>query len=306
MIRTLFFFLLVIINSNAFSKEKAFVLLDAKKNDFLIDRDISYFKRTTIKNNLLEKYFNLKTNQRNELINWLKKEGLVVLGSEFDYSFCLDKRIGRKMNIPCNDNHNPRVIQAKSAVKSYLLDRNYSLFFPRATLDKINATGGFILKNGKYIRLKNYSPVIVIEEELKSKSKRLNEEALSLYRFAHYAGLTRVKEIFKQRKKDWSYCDDINKKIACNRNLSGSYSLTGTLLYEFAKSCSSCSEKDITGLNYYAANYLLRIPGRNDFQLLGRNIFLSNKENMKRFLPGEYINMELLYKWALRSRLSAR
>jgi hypothetical protein len=305
-VKNYLFFIFTLFSLDALSQDKAFILLDGTKSDYAINNDLNFFKSQNINSELLKKHFSFKENQNKSILSWLKKNQFIVMGNKFDYSFCLDVQVKRKMNIPCNENNNPRVIQAKTGVKSFLLDKNFSLFFPKATLDKINATGGFILSSGRYIRLKNYSPVIKLENELKKSSKRLDEESYSLYRFAHYVGLTRIKEIFRSRKKDSIHCGKVyGKNFSCNTNVSGSYSITGLLLSEFAKSCLTCSDKSKLSLNYYAANYLLRVPGRNDFQILGRKIFNQNKDNFKDKMAMEYIYLDKIYKWALKSNLSA-
>lgn len=296
--------IIILFSSSAFSNDKAFILLDGMKSDYRINNDLNFFKYLKVNNYLLKKHFDFKNGK--DILSWLKENQFIVIGNKFDYSFCLDVRIKSKMNIPCNENNNPRVTQVKTGVKSFLLDRNFSLFFPKATLDKINATGGFILSSGKYIRLNQYSPVIKLEKKLKKESKRLDEEAYALYRFSHYLGLTRIKEIFKTRKKDSIDCGQIyNEVFYCNTNEIGSFSITGLFLNIFADNCLSCNINSRLALRYYAANYLLRVPGRNDFQFLGRKIFNEYKGEFKDRMAAEYIYLDEIYKWALRSNLSA-
>lgn len=304
--KILFFIFLIVFSQSALSSDKAFILMDSIKSDYLIADDLEFFKVQKFYEPMLEKHFSMKGNQVDSILKWFKKNKFIVLGNNFDYSFCLDVQIKSRMNIPCNDNHNPRVIQAKTGVKSFLLDRSYSLFFPKATLDKMNATGGFILSSGKYIRLKKYSPIIKLESKLTKSTKRLDEQSNSLYRFSHYMGLTRIKEIFRERGQDSLICGQIlNEDFSCNKNLNGSYSVTGLMLSVFADNCFECSEESKIALKYYAANYLLRVPGRNDFQFLGRKIFNKNKEDFKKLMPLEYLYLDQIYKWALKSNLSA-
>lgn len=303
----LILFLLFVFPSIALSTDKAFIILDAAKSDYIIAEDLHIFKLQEFNSLLLEKHFNLKQNQNNEIIKWLRENHFVFLGSKFDYSFCLNKKVKGKNNIPCNSNYNPRKMQVTSAVKSYLLDKNFSLFFPKITLDKLKIDGNFLYSSGKFIKLNKNSPVIKTEAEVLRKYKYLDDDASSLYRFAHYMGLMRIKEIFKKGQRDYSYCGKVfDKELECNKKVTGSFSITGLMLYEFSKSCFSCDENSKLRLKYYASNYLLRVPGRNDFQILGRKIFNDNEDKFKEYMGGEYLYLKEIYNWALKTNLSAR
>lgn len=300
-------YFLFFLSFSALSSDRAFIIVDSTPDNYIVAEDVHVFESQGINSRYLEKHFNMKGNQTASIVSWLKKNHFVFLGGKFSYSFCMNKKIKGKDIPTCNDDYNPKGMFTKKTIKSFMLDKNFSLFFPKLSLDKLNIDGHFILSNGKPIKLKRNSPVIKIENEMIRSYKNLDKDSTSLYRFAHYMGLMKIKESFKKGKTDYSYCGKIfNRDIECNKNLLGSYSLTGIMLYEFSKSCYSCSNESKLRLKYYAANYLLRVPGRNDFQFLGRKIFNNKKEEFKSFIPKEYVFLDELYKWALKSNFSAR
>ena len=64
----LILFLLFVFPSIALSTDKAFIILDAAKSDYIIAEDLHIFKLQEFNSLLLEKHFNLKQNQNNEII----------------------------------------------------------------------------------------------------------------------------------------------------------------------------------------------------------------------------------------------
>lgn len=305
--RNVLLFLAIVYSGFTFSSERVFLLHDADESDHVLQRDFKYFNRLKIYSPILEEYFNLGFSQKNELLTWSKDLGLVILGSKFNYSICFNHVIKGTRLIPCNDNHNAKIASAKNIVKIKLLDGDFSLFFPKETLDKAGIDGGFVLDNGRRIVFENHSPAIVVERKLETSSIRLDEESISLYRVAHVLGLMKIKESFYKKDSTWTKCMGIDgKEIWCDLNTKGAFAFTGALLSVFSDACFSCEPNSRLMLKYYAANYLLRVPGNNEIQQLGVKNYMEVKRKLSDQYPIEMTELNFIYRWALSTELSAQ
>lgn len=299
------FLFTVVLSFNALSSERAFLLYDAEQMDNLIQVDFQYFEDLSINNYLLTKDFGAIGNQSNYLIKWMKETGLVVLGSKFKFNVCFDNRPKGTNLIPCKKDGNPLSISLKEAVENKLLDENLTIFYPKASLDIKKIVGRVVLSNGRSIAFDGYSPAIVLKKTLKVKTDSMSQEALSLYRMAHYIGLTEAKERFGRGVNNIdTYCDVSGLNIRCSKEISGLFSITGLMLSIFSQTCLSCSDADRIMLKYYAANYLLRVPGNNDYQRLGREEYFKVKSNKSKNSK-EWDALEKIYIWALTTSVSA-
>lgn len=96
----------------------------------------------------------------------------------------------------------------------------------------------------------------------------LGPEAISIYRLSHFFGLARLAEISREASAPpLTTCYTLlDKPYTCDNVSQGAMTLTGNIMSNYTKLCSSCTDADIATLNMISTHYLLRSKSTKDIR----------------------------------------
>lgn len=273
----------------SFSVNSEIIFIDNKESDGkLFYKDIELIKKseTGLNNQWLYEQYGFLSGSGESMYLWLKDRIGHVAGGGFLPRGCAETIDDSDYKLPLCHSKNTEIKNPIDDVYKIRLPHNkMSIYFMGMLFEKKNISGGLVLDDGKAIQIDgNKSNLLVLNEMNNSSLSWVGDEAMSLYRFSHYMGLARLKELHEKGVVPYSVCKNLyNKEFYCEKYINGPLSLTGVLLRDFSTSCKKCKKEDRLFLYYVSLEYLSKANG---------NIYLSRAT--KKILDTYGNEMEIL------------